>query len=124
MSKISTVLLIEPDAITGSLLGTFAHQAGCYAAHAPDPVSAVKIHRQTGDVAAALVEMALPGPWSAYQLCTALRQNQPDIAIILMSASGANAEAAMALNMPFLRKPFTVDEMMTQIFPRDERVAA
>lgn len=124
MAKISTLLLVEPDPITGSLLGSFSHQAGYFAAHAFDPVTAVKIHRQIGDVAAVFIEMTLPGPWNAQQLSAALRHNQPDIKIIFMSASSANEEAAAGLSMPFLRKPFALNEMTAFLGPRGKRVAA
>jgi DNA-binding response OmpR family regulator len=117
------VLLVEPDPIVGSLVGGFVFAGGLNAVHATDPVSAVRLHRQIGEVAIAIIEVNLPGPWNVVQLIDALRQNQPSVPVLMISASFAGEEEAVMSDIPFLRRPFGRDELLA-LLPTIERQLA
>jgi len=79
--------------------------------HATDAVNAVWLRRQIGDVAAVITEMDLPGPWNAKQLREALHHLQPEVPVIVVSTRSTYEEVAAAWDMPFLRKPFSAENL-------------
>jgi DNA-binding NtrC family response regulator len=118
------VLIVEPDPVIGALISSFVYDLGFSGFHATDAVNAVRLHRQIGDVAAVITEMDLPGPWNAKQLRDALHHLQPEVPVIVAFTRSAYEEVAMAWDMPFLRKPFSAEDLFALLTPAQTRLVA
>lgn len=107
------ILLVEPDPVAAMLMESFFHDAGFSVARATDAMSALRIQKQVGKAAAAVIEKDLPGPWNARQLTDVLLAGQPEMTVIIISARDADDEVTAEWKMPFLRKPFACEDILS-----------
>jgi CheY-like chemotaxis protein len=108
--KVKTVLVVDDEDGTRRLISLILREGGYAVLEAADSESAARIHqRHQGQIDLLLTDVGLPGP-SGCDLAAALRQSEPNLQVLFMSGMHQPEE-----DVPFLRKPFGVAELLRQV---------
>ncbi len=116
------VLLVEDTASLAAVYAEFLRGAGYQAEHARTAQEALAAARATPPDAV-LLDVRLPDG-DGLSVLRALRQGQPDVAVVIMTAHGSVATAVEAMRAgaaDFLVKPFSADRMAVTLANALER---
>ncbi|MDW6024580.1 response regulator [Mesorhizobium sp. BAC0120] len=104
-----TILVVDGDVITRTVIADYLRQCGYRVIEAVNAWEAEQALNQEGfDVDIILSDVDLPGEMNGFQLASWVRQNMPDVKVILSSAVERTASAAGDLceEGPHLAKPY------------------
>jgi CheY-like chemotaxis protein len=105
-----TILVVDDEDATRRLITLILRQGGYAVLEAADSEGAENIHRHNrGKIDLLLTDVSLPGP-NGPELAAALRRSEPDLQVLFMSGLPQSEE-----DMPVLRKPFGVAELLHQV---------
>lgn len=105
-----TILVVDDEDGTRGLISLILREGGYAVLEAADSESAARIHEHhRGKIDLLLTDIGLPGP-SGWDLATALREAEPELHVLFMSAIPEWGE-----KVPFLRKPFGVAELLHRV---------
>ena len=108
--KPKTILVVDDEDGTRGLISLILREGGYSVLEAADSESAARIHRHhLGKIDLLLTDIGLPGP-SGTELATALRESEPELHVLYMSAVPEWGE-----HLPFLRKPFGIAELLHRV---------
>lgn len=108
--KPKTILVVDDEDGTRGLISLILREGGYAVLEAADSESAARIHQHhRGKIDLLLTDIGLPGP-SGRELATALREAEPELHVLFMSAIPEWGEQG-----PFLRKPFGVAELLHRV---------
>jgi two-component system OmpR family response regulator len=110
------LLLVEDDAAIADTLRLHLAQAGLDLHHEADgPGGRAAIARGRWDLV--LLDLMLPGA-DGLDLCRELRQRQPEVPVIMLSARGSETQRVLGLELgadDYLPKPFEPRELVARI---------
>ncbi len=112
------ILLVEDDTAIAQALRLHLEQAGYRLQHEADGARAHELLRQPQppwDLV--LLDLMLPGA-DGWDLCRLLRQQQPAVPVIMLSARSAEAHRVLGLELgadDYLAKPFSMLELLARV---------
>jgi DNA-binding response OmpR family regulator len=110
------VLLVEDDAAIADTLRLHLAQAGLALHHEPDgDRGRAAIARGPWDLV--LLDLMLPGA-DGLDLCRELRQRQPEVPVIMLSARASEAQRVLGLELgadDYVTKPFSMLELVARV---------
>jgi two-component system, cell cycle sensor histidine kinase and response regulator CckA len=113
-----TVLMIEDEHSVRAIVAIYLENAGFKVLEAADADEAMSVwHQQMGLIDVVLSDVLL-GNVNASEVLSRFREERPDLKVVLMSggvpapAKNYNEEIG---RFEFLRKPFTIDELLEAI---------
>ncbi|HUS36137.1 MAG TPA: response regulator [Verrucomicrobiae bacterium] len=113
-----TVLMIEDEHSVRAIVAIYLENAGFKVLEAADADEAMSVwHQQMGMIDVVLSDVLL-GNVNASEVLSRFREDRPDLKVVLMSggvpapARNYNDEIG---RFEFLRKPFTIDELLEAI---------
>jgi CheY-like chemotaxis protein len=109
---LSTVLVVEDDAVLRACAAEVVANAGYTAVEAADADEAVAILESRSDVALVFTDIQMPGSMDGLGLARTVNDRWPAIKIILVSGRMEPSERERPVNSRFLRKPFATKEMI------------
>jgi DNA-binding response OmpR family regulator len=111
-----TILLVESDAAVRRLTGLALVRHGYCVLLAGDAATALQLgaRHKAGPIDLVLTDLSLPGGISGMNLATQLRDAQPSLKVILMQASGTEAESHRSSVREFvlLPKPCSMHQLL------------
>jgi signal transduction histidine kinase len=117
-TRSETVMVVEDDAATRSMLAELLKRRGYAVLEAPDGVEAERIGEEhAGPIHLLLTDLILPGP-DGLQLARRLAQPHPEMKVLYISGYTGSVLARHGLAHPgpnFLPKPFTADVLTGKI---------
>ncbi len=112
----SRVLVVEDDATVAEVVRTYLEHAGLQIEHAADGVTALALAARTPPDLVVL-DLMLPG-LSGLEVCTRLRQNRPDVPVIMLTALGEESDRLLGLETgadDYMVKPFSPRELVLRV---------
>lgn len=113
-----TILLVEDEEAIASGLKFNFEQEGYDVEHVIDGPSALQIFRDnTGDIDLIILDLMLPG-MSGYETCRAIREEDPDIPVLVLSARTLSEDKAHAFDCgsdQYMTKPFALPELLSRV---------
>jgi CheY-like chemotaxis protein len=108
--KTKTILVVDDEAGVRGFVSLILRKGGYAVLEAEDSESAADTHRRHhGQIDLLLTDVFLPGR-SGCDLAATLRESEPDLQVMFMSALPDVEEC-----VPLLRKPFGIDELLHQV---------
>ncbi len=83
--RTTTVLVVEDEAITRMALVAELERHGFAVLEAADGRTAIDLFRSNPQIAAAVVDIGLPGETNGYDVVKAIRSDRPDLTMIIAS---------------------------------------
>lgn len=116
MAERKKILLVEDNSDIQDNLTMFLNLENFEVASAFDGKQGLDVLRSSGDVCAILLDLMMPG-MNGYEF---LRERQGDpqlvkIPVILLSAATDLEKTAKTYQLPFVRKPIDLDQLMQSI---------
>jgi DNA-binding response OmpR family regulator len=110
------ILVIEDDTGIAAALRTHLEGAGYAVVHEADGRAAMRAVEQPGwDLV--LLDLMLPGA-DGWDVCRHLRQHQPEVPVIMLSARGEEAHRVLGLELgadDYLAKPYSMIELLARV---------
>jgi len=118
-----TILVVEDEPGVRRLVSDILQRAGYGVRTAADGVQALALldaeqttSMQRGESPVALVVSDVVMPeMGGIELCAALRERRPGLPVLLMSGYPASQAGELAPDVPFLTKPFTPADLLTEV---------
>jgi len=114
MSNVNeSVLVVEDDAALREALVDTLRAAGLSALSASDAPDALQ-RLQSEEIALVISDVQMPGP-NGYQLLSSIKQQRPDLPVVLMTAFGTVAQAVAAMRegaTDYIVKPFDAQALI------------
>lgn len=110
-----TVLIADDDAVTRKLLGRHLQDAGFQPIFAEDGTQALQ--KMNAEVSVALLDLQMPG-LSGMQCLERIRQEFPDVPVIMISQFGEVRDAVAAMKrgaFEYITKPVDGDELIARV---------
>src|SRR3954447_23825105 len=107
------ILLVEDDRALAAVVNEALTAAGHVVTAVPDGASALA----TGATDLVLLDLALPD-LDGREVCRILRGRQPDLPIVIVSASGTEVDRVLGFELgadDYLVKPFSIRELLVRI---------
>jgi CheY-like chemotaxis protein len=110
---VSTVLLVDDDAIVRKILGAVLEQAGFTVLSAANGRSGMQVANAfEGDIEVLASDLQMPD-MSGVELASLLTQSRPNLKVLLLSS--ANAPKDLREGWTFLRKPFPPEMLVEKL---------
>ena len=114
----ATILVVDDDPFIRMALSDFLRGHGFKVQEANDAVEAIAMI-DSCSIAFDLVlaDIVMPGDMAGYALSQWIKENRPNLPVMLCSGDSKIADAAQVLSgdTPFFRKPYDLDRMVAQI---------
>ncbi len=115
MAKSATVLIVEDDNKTSSLISLYLRQEGYESAVAPDGVEALKLARTLNPVLV-ILDLMLP-LLDGWEVCRKIREFS-DVPILMLTARGEEFDRVLGLTIgadDYVVKPFSPRELIARV---------
>ena len=109
------VLLVEDDERVAELVGEMLRQLGCETLLAVNAAAGLEAARATPDLDVMITDMVMPGEMGGLELAHRMREERPDVAVILSTGYSASAAAAAAEGLRLLAKPYTFEALAAEL---------
>ena len=107
----SRVLLVEDDPEVALVTVELLHELGCEAVTAADGHAALDVLARDPQVALVLSDIVMPGGTSGIDLARQLREERPDLPVVLSTGHSQSAAQLVAEGFALLEKPYRRDEL-------------
>jgi DNA-binding response OmpR family regulator len=112
----SRVLVVDDDPTVAEVVRTYLVHAGIDVDEAADGVTALAVAARTHPDLVVL-DLMLPG-LSGLEVCSRLRSNRPDLAVVMLTALGEESDRVLGLETgadDYLVKPFSPRELVLRV---------
>jgi CheY-like chemotaxis protein/nitrogen-specific signal transduction histidine kinase len=112
-----TILIVEDDQINYQLLEVVLKRTGVKLLHAVTGMDAVRFCREEKNIDLVLMDVQLP-EMNGFEAIKLIKENQPDIPIIVQTANSMNEEKSRADEagcQGFMTKPISLNKFMSEV---------
>jgi signal transduction histidine kinase/CheY-like chemotaxis protein len=109
------VLLVEDDERVAELVSDMLEHLGCEIILTPNAAAALATARATPDLDVMITDMVMPGEMGGLELAQRMREERPDVAVILSTGYSASAAEAAAEGLRLLAKPYTIEALAAEL---------
>ena len=113
-----TILLVEDEESIAAGLKFNFEQEGYDVAHVGDGPSAIQfVEEHAPEVDLIVLDLMLPG-MSGYETCRAIREQEPDLPVLVLSARTLSEDKAHAFDCgsdQYMTKPFALPELLSRV---------
>jgi PAS domain S-box-containing protein len=105
-----TILMVEDNQQVGDVSTLMIEQLGYRVVRADRPAKALEILKSRNDIRLVFSDIVMPGDMDGLMLAKAIRENYPNMPVLLATGYSSAAERAGQL-FPILRKPYAADTL-------------
>jgi DNA-binding response OmpR family regulator len=112
---VAVILVVDDDPTVREVVVAYLQQAGHETLEAPDGPNAMVAARALPDLV--VLDVMLPG-FDGFEVCRRLREDQPDVPIIMLTALGEEEDRIAGLGSgadDYLSKPFSPRELVLRV---------
>ena len=111
-AKSITVLVVEDEPLVRTMAAEIFADAGYRVCEACDALGALSILAARNDICAVLTDIEMPGGMNGVALAAAIREQWPDMAILVTSGRVFPSEADLPQGVGFRAKPWRINEIV------------
>jgi DNA-binding NtrC family response regulator len=104
------ILIVEDESLINLMVSEDLRRAGHMVISAHSADQAIAILESRNDIRLVFTDVEMPGSMDGLRLAAAVRDRWPPVQIVI--TSGKHPEAALPGSMPFLPKPYRIDELL------------
>jgi two-component system, response regulator PdtaR len=104
------ILVVEDEGLINLMVSEDLRRAGHMVISAHSADQAIAILESRNDIRLVFTDIDMPGSMNGLRLAAAVRDRWPPIQIVI--TSGKHPGTALPEGMPFVRKPYRIDELL------------
>jgi CheY-like chemotaxis protein len=104
------ILVVEDESLINLMVSEDLRRAGHIVISAYSADQAIAILESRNDIRLVFTDVDMPGSMDGLKLAAALRDRWPLVRIVI--TSGKHPETALPRGMPFVPKPYRIDEVL------------
>jgi two-component system NtrC family sensor kinase len=112
--SISKVLLVEDNAEVATVATDYLSELDLEVVHASSAEAAIPLLSHDSHIGLVLSDIVMPG-MTGLDLARHIRQQHPDLPIILATGYSDKADLAIADGFPLIKKPYSIDTLVAQM---------
>jgi CheY-like chemotaxis protein len=118
------VLVVEDEALIRIVVADWLRESGIDCLEAADADEALDILRAHDDIDLVFSDVRMPGSMNGIDLALWLREQRPEVPVVLTSANALPPSATAASTLPFFRKPYDLSAVVARIRELADPLAA
>jgi CheY-like chemotaxis protein len=108
-------LIVEDQPFVGMVASDILRESGFETFHAYDARDATALLDQHPEIQVLLTEACLPGEVDGLELCRRVRQDHPDVQLVVTASAGELSQGEVPSGTRLLRKPYASGELRTVV---------
>jgi CheY-like chemotaxis protein len=108
-------LIVEDQPFVGMVASDILRESGFETFHAYDARDATALLDQHPEIQVLLTEACLPGEVDGLELCRRVRQDHPDVQLVVTASAAELSQGEVPSGTRLLRKPYASGELRTVV---------